>query len=193
LTYKPNSGFKGTEVLEYSLCTLVEPVLCDKSTITFVVGIADTTDGANDSSEADATMESITISENSSQEKSTSMISIGAAIGAFLVLGAAAAYKTRSRAANDDGFKGIPSDVVTGASTPPDKMNPHTSSLEHAYADCNNISVTSFLTGESVSPYGPKSKRSFLKKNKQPSATALFSNSSIKSTKSAVVEDVVDL
>lgn len=191
LIYNPNPGFIGTEVLEYSLCTLVEPVLCDKATITFIVGIADATEG-------DETKETITISENSSQEKNSNlMISIGAAIGAFIVLGATAVYRKRSSSTdnNDDGFKGIPTDVVTGASTPTtEKRHPHGSSLEHAYAECNNISVSSFLTGESTSPYGPKSKRSLLKKsNNQSSASSLFSHGSIKSKKSAVVEDVVDL
>jgi len=203
LIYTPNPGFKGTEMLEYSLCTLVEPVLCDKSTITFVVGAADamqatdqSANDANDSVEGEETKEIIVTSENSAQEKaSTSMISIGAAVGALLVLGAAAAYRKRSHSATDVEFKGVPTDVITSISTPPDsKSHPHGSSLEHAYADCNNISVTSFLTGETTSPYGPTSKRSFLKKSKIPSSSnSLFSSASVKSKKSAVVEDVVDL
>lgn len=187
LIYNPNPGFIGTEVLEYSLCTLVEPVLCDKATITFIVGVADATEGGG-------TKETITISKNSSQERNSNlMISIGAAIGAFLALGATAVYRKRRSATdyNDDGFKGIPTDVVTGASTPTE--NWHRSSPKHAYAECNNISVSSFMTGESTSPYGPKSKRSILKKSKLPSASSLFSHDSIKSEKSAVVEDVVDL
>lgn len=201
LIYTPNPGFKGTEVLEYSLCTLVEPVLCDKSTITFFV-TADampvtnhSANVANDSVEGEEMKEIVVTSENSAQEKaSTSMISIGAAVGALLVLGAAAAYRKKSHSATDVEFKGVPTDVVTSVSTPPDKSHPHGSSLEYAYADCNNISVTSFLTGEATSPYGPTSKRSFLKKSKIPSSSSsLFSSASVKSKKSAVVEDVVDL
>ena len=162
-------------------------MLCDKATITFVVGTAETV-------QASGTKETIVISENSSQDNnSTSMISIGAALGLFLVLGAAAAYRKRGNPSHDGGFKGIPADVATGISTLPVDTHPHGSLLEHAYADSNNISVTSFLTGESVSPYGPKSKRSFLKKSKQSSSSSLFSNALVKSKKSAVVEDVVDL
>lgn len=203
LIYEPNAGFKGSEVLEYSLCTVVEPVLCDKSTITFVVGAADanqvtnqTDKGSSSFSEGEVISEALTSEEGSQESASTSMISIGAAIGAFLVLSAAVVWRKRNHATND-GFKGIP-ELITTTSTPPDKGHPHGSSLEHTYADCNNLSVTSFLSGEKTSPYGPQSKRSLLKKSKQSSSgsaasSSIFSNVSIKSKKTAVVEDVVDL
>lgn len=37
LVFLPNSGFAGSEIIPYSLCTAAEPVLCDESTITVIV------------------------------------------------------------------------------------------------------------------------------------------------------------
>jgi len=68
LLYTPSAGFEGSEVLDYSLCTVAEPILCDESTLSIMVlsEIATESNAAIENEVSTITVES---DEDSDKEK----------------------------------------------------------------------------------------------------------------------------
>jgi hypothetical protein len=212
LLYTPDTDFDGSEVLEYSVCTVETPVRCDKSTIT-ISEVED--DQKKDGATATVVLENAAAVED--EPKSASIIA-GAfgAFGVLLAIAGAAIYNKRHSmiSANDEFTKNIYSDDTEGTSLTGDRydnMRPPLSTLKIPYGgNNNNLSVTAFLTGEHVqNPESSKSKKLLPIFTDDKSVTFpisptnfLFSPtqsvktspaSSHKSTRSNFVEDTVDL
>ena len=189
LLYTPGPGFEGSEVLAYSLCTTVEPVVCDVSTITIVViGSSETapTSNMDESPIVDSDPEhglSFTpeaLSEESEEDSQhetlrTSSI-IGAAVGAALALAGTWAFVSKRRKGSDGQnfdksglwLKTVYSADNTEASSLTSELanktgHHHRSSREIQFAGSSNLSVTAFLSGEAGSPEAPKSKKTFFR------------------------------
>jgi hypothetical protein len=173
LLYTPNSDFRGSEVLEYSVCTVATPVRCDKSTITISVveddQISNSTiveKGSNDLK--DGATASISLGEAAAiEDKPKSGSIIAGAFGAFGVLlciaGATIRNKRHEEAAADR-YAGKTNDSYDTEGTSltgnhQDNMRPPMSMLKIPYGgNSNNLSITAFLTGEHTQ--NPESSRS---------------------------------
>jgi hypothetical protein len=176
LLYTPNADFTGSEVLEYSVCTVATPVRCDESTITiFVIAtevspmMEQITSRTNNISEG--TAETV-LSEESSEikgkiEPAPIIVGAFAVFGVLLALSGAAVYNRKRRTSTNGNIWGMAKNssddtevtALTGYNY--DKMRPPVSTLMIPYAVSNsNLSVTAFLTGETDHPQDPGSSKS---------------------------------
>jgi hypothetical protein len=170
LLYTPNTDFTGSEVLEYSVCTVATPVRCDKSTITISVvdddQITNSTiveKGSNDLK--DGATASVTLGEAAAiEDKPKSGTIIAGAFGVLLCIAGAAIHNkrhedttaNRSAAKTNDSFD-TEGTSLTGNHN--DNMRAPISLLKIPYGgNSNNLSVTAFLTGEHTQ--NPESSRS---------------------------------
>ena len=179
LLYTPNADFTGSEVLEYSVCTVATPVRCDESSITIFVIDTEVspimmeqsivTSTSNDTTEG--TAETV-VSEESSEIKGkteTAPIIIGAfaVFGVLLALSGKAVYNRNRKTSTNGNIWGLAkngsddTEVTALTSNNYDKTRPPVSTLKIPYAVSNsNLSVTAFLTGETDHPQGPGSSKS---------------------------------
>lgn len=176
LLYTPNADFTGSEVLEYSVCTVATPVRCDESTITIFVIATEVSPmmeqiTSTTSNISEGTAETV-LSEESSEIKGKTepapiIIGAFAVFGVLLALSGAAVYNRNRRTSTNGNIWGLAKNssddtVVTALiGNNYDKMRPPVSTLKIPYAVSNsNLSVTAFLTGETDHPQDPGSSKS---------------------------------
>ena len=190
LLYTPNAGFVGKEVLDYSLCTIQEPIVCSEATITILVIVPAENDeevttqimekASNDIAEGAVTAAETQTSsvvalqsgEDSEDESQSSYGTIlGAAVGGVFLalLGTSAFVRKRRKLSKADNPLIVNEFSSSSSSTEAASLSSeHANSREIDFAGrSKNLSVAAFLTGEAAaevaSSSSKRSKRSLLK------------------------------
>ena len=190
LLYTPNAGFVGKEVLDYTLCTIQEPIVCSEATITILVIVPPENDeevttqlmekASNDIVEgavaAETRVSSVVAlqsgedSEEDTQKTHYSAI-LGAAVGGVFLalLGTSAFVRKRKNSSKADHPLIVNEFSSSSSNTESASLNSeHANSREIQFAGrSKNLSVAAFLTGEAApevsSVSSKRSKRSLLK------------------------------
>jgi hypothetical protein len=178
LLYTPNADFTGSDVLEYSACTVATPVRCDESTITIFVIATEVSPMTEQSIIAstsniitEGTAETVVSKESSEIDYETKrapiMVGAFAVFGVLLALSGAAAYNRNRRTSTNGNIRSLAkngsydTEVTALTGNNYDKMRPLASTLDIPYGVSNsNLSITAFLTGETDHPQDPESSKS---------------------------------
>ena len=189
LLYTPNAGFVGKEVLDYTLCTIQQPIACSEATITILVIVPpendeevttqlmekasnDIVEGAVAAETRGASVVALQSGEDSEDTKKTHYSAIlGAAVGGVFLalLGTSAFVRKRKNSSKADHPLIVNEFSSSSSNTESASLNSErANSREIQFAGrSKNLSVAAFLTGEAApevsSVSSKRSKRSLLK------------------------------